>query len=68
MHDRCYTHTLLLSALVTQRAAVFRADIVPVLAGHSGLSSMEQNVATMVTKNTQVIGQYAVKSIFMRVW
>jgi hypothetical protein len=50
MHDRSYTHTLLLSALVTQRAAVFRADIVPVLAGHSGLSSMEQTLATIVTK------------------
>ena len=68
MHDRPHTHTLLLAALVTQRAAVPCVDTLPVLAGHSGLSSMEQNVATMVTKNTQVIGQYAVKSIFMRVW
>lgn len=67
MHDRSYTHTLLLSALVTQRAAVFRADIVPVLAGHSGLSSMEQTLATVVTKTTQVAGSMLL-SIFMRVW
>ncbi len=68
MHDRFHTHTLLLAALVTQRGAVLCVDIVPVLAGHFGLSSMEQNLATMMTANTQMIGQYAVKSIFMRVW